>query len=80
MIVGQSPVRRAAGGIGFYAAVFLYVAFALLPIYWTVKISVTPQRLLYSEGIKLWPSRVTFENYATVLNSAASRGLASCCC
>ena len=46
-----------------------YVAFALLPIYWTVKISVTPENLLYSEGIRLWPSRVTFANYASVLKA-----------
>jgi multiple sugar transport system permease protein len=57
-------------GTGLYFAIFLYVAFALLPIYWTVKISVTPQNLLYSEGIKLWPSRMTMENYVTVLEAS----------
>ena len=66
-MVGQSGFKRAMTFTGLYGAVFAYVAFALLPIYWTVKISVTPQSLLYSEGIKLWPSRVTLENYATVL-------------
>ena len=39
--------------------------FALFPIYWTLKISVTPQNLLYSEGIRFWPSRTTFENFGT---------------
>ena len=57
------------GNIGLYGAVFLYVAFALLPIYWTVKISVTPENLLYSEGIRLWPSRMTLQNYVTVLKA-----------
>jgi multiple sugar transport system permease protein len=66
-MVGQSRLRRTLNAAGLYGAVFLYVAFALLPIYWTVKISVTPQNLLYSEGIRLWPSRMTFENYVTVL-------------
>ena len=43
------------------------MAFAVLPLYWTVKISITPQDLLYSEGIRVWPSRTTLENYHTVL-------------
>ena len=69
-MVGQSKLRRIVNGTGLYFAIFLYVAFALLPIYWTVKISVTPQNLLYSEGIKLWPSRMTMENYVTVLKAS----------
>jgi len=58
------------GATGLYAAVFLYVAFAVFPIYWTVKISVTPENLLYSEGIKLWPTHVTLQNYVTVLKAS----------
>ena len=68
-MVGRTPLQRLLGSIGLYGAVFLYVAFALLPIYWTVKISVTPENLLYSEGIRLWPSRVTFANYVSVLKA-----------
>jgi multiple sugar transport system permease protein len=55
------------GGIGFYAAVTAFVVFALFPIYWTLKISVTPSSLLYSEGITAWPSKATLHNYASVL-------------
>jgi multiple sugar transport system permease protein len=66
-MVGKSSFRRIVDGIGLYTVVALFVAFALFPIYWTVKISVTPQKLLYSEGIKLWPSAMTLENYRTVL-------------
>ena len=66
-MVGQSKFRRTLNAIGLYGAVFAYVAFALLPIYWTIKISVTPENLLYSEGIKLWPSHMTLKNYQTVL-------------
>lgn len=66
-MVGQSKLRRTLNAIGLYGAVFVYVAFALLPIYWTIKISVTPENLLYSEGIKLWPSHMTLKNYRTVL-------------
>ena len=68
-MVGRTPLQRLLGNIGLYSAVFLYVAFALLPIYWTVKISVTPENLLYSEGIRLWPSRMTLANYASVLKA-----------
>jgi multiple sugar transport system permease protein len=66
---GQSLLQRLLGQIGLYAAVAAYVAFALLPIYWTIKISVTPPDLLYSEGIRLWPSRMTLANYASVLEA-----------
>jgi multiple sugar transport system permease protein len=66
---GQSDLQRALAQIGLYGAVACYVAFALLPIYWTIKISVTPADLLYSEGIKLWPSRMTLANYTSVLEA-----------
>jgi len=48
-------------------AILAYVAFALFPLFWLVKVSVTPNDLLYSEGIRLWPSRMTFEHFAFVL-------------
>lgn len=66
-MVGQSRARKLVSMVGLYAAIIAYVAFAIFPIYWTVKISVTPQNLLYSEGIKLWPSAMTLENYRSVL-------------
>ncbi len=69
-MVGQSKIRRVLNAIGLYGAIFAYVAFALFPIYWTVKISVTPENLLYSEGIKLWPTHMTLKNYETVLRAS----------
>jgi multiple sugar transport system permease protein len=66
-MVGKSKLRRFVDATALYAAVLAYVGFAVFPIYWTVKISVTPQSLLYSEGIKLWPSAMTLENYRSVL-------------
>src|SRR4051794_613059 len=66
-MVGKSGLRNAVDAIGLYGAIACYVAFALFPIYWVVKISVTPQSLLYSEGIRLWPSRMSLENYFSVL-------------
>ena len=69
MIAGRTQSSRFLGGIGLYAAITAYVLFALFPIFWTLKISVTPTSLLYSEGITLWPSRTTFENFSTVLSA-----------
>lgn len=67
MIAGRTKTSRIWGGIGLYLAIGAYVIFALFPIFWTLKIAVTPQDLLYSEGITFWPSRTTFENFGTVL-------------
>ena len=69
MIAGRSTSQRFLGGIGLYAAIAAYVLFALFPIYWTLKISVTPERLLYSEGITFWPSHMTLQNFVTVLEA-----------
>ncbi|MBW8908455.1 MAG: carbohydrate ABC transporter permease, partial [Mesorhizobium sp.] len=70
MIAGRSTSSRIIGGLGLYAAVAAYVVFALFPIFWTLKISVTPERLLYSEGITFWPSQTTFKNFVTVLEAS----------
>jgi multiple sugar transport system permease protein len=48
-------------------AILLYVVFALFPLYWLLKVSVTPNDLLYSEGVRMWPSRTTLEHYIHVL-------------
>ena len=50
-----------------YAAILGYVLFALFPLFWLVKISFTPGPLLYSEGIRLWPSATTLDNFRFVL-------------
>jgi multiple sugar transport system permease protein len=48
-------------------AIMAYVVFALFPLYWLLKVSVTPNKLLYSEGIRMWPSRTSFEHFEFVL-------------
>jgi multiple sugar transport system permease protein len=50
-----------------YAAILAYVLFALFPLFCLVKISFTPGPLLYSEGIQLWPSATTLDNFRFVL-------------
>jgi multiple sugar transport system permease protein len=45
-----------------------FVVFALFPLFWLLKVSLTPDNLLYSEGVRLWPSHITFEHYASVVS------------
>lgn len=59
--------RRAIGWTAHYAALAVYVIFALFPLFWLLKISVTPNDLLYSEGVRLWPSRTGLEHYISVI-------------
>ncbi len=59
--------QRAAFVAGHRLAVLAYVAFALFPLYWLLKIAVTPDRLLYTEGVALWPSETTLANFGFVL-------------
>ena len=35
-------------------AILAYIAFALFPLYWLLKVAVTPNDLLYSEGVRLF--------------------------
>jgi len=50
-----------------YAALALFVAFALFPLFWLLKVSITPNDLLYSEGVRLWPSHATIAHYVSVI-------------
>ncbi len=52
---------------GKYCAIGLYVAFALFPLYWLLKIAITEEKLIYSEGTALWPSATTLENFRAVI-------------
>ncbi|WP_279482194.1 carbohydrate ABC transporter permease [Aureimonas sp. SK2] len=62
--------RRLAGTIAHRTAILLYIAVALFPLFWLLKVSVTPNALLYSEGVRLWPSRTSFEHFAFVLRNS----------
>lgn len=62
-IARHSPLQS----VGKYAALALYVGFALFPIYWLLKIALTPEQLIYTEGTRLWPSDFTFINFSSVL-------------
>ncbi|UXS42734.1 carbohydrate ABC transporter permease [Agrobacterium tumefaciens] len=52
-------------------AILAYIAFALFPLFWLLKVSVTPTDLLYSEGVRMWPSRATWDHYRFVIENSA---------
>jgi multiple sugar transport system permease protein len=59
--------KNPALAVGKYVAIFFYLAFALFPLYWLLKISITPDQLIYTEGTALWPSTVTLDNFTKVI-------------
>lgn len=52
---------------GKYGALACYVLFALFPLYWLLKIAITEERLIYTEGTALWPSATTLDNFREVI-------------
>lgn len=52
-------------------AILAYVVFALFPLFWLLKVSVTPNELLYSEGVRMWPSHATLQHFESVLAHSA---------
>ena len=59
------------GTVAHRLALLVYIVFALFPLFWLLKVSVTPNNLLYSEGVRMWPSETTWEHYAFVLRHSA---------
>lgn len=53
-----------------YAALLAYVAVALFPLYWLLKVSITPNDILYKQGMALLPSKVTLDHYATIVGKS----------
>ncbi|SEE58807.1 carbohydrate ABC transporter membrane protein 2, CUT1 family [Rhizobiales bacterium GAS188] len=67
MAMRGSSFKRASYWTFHYAAIAIYVIVALFPLYWLLKVSVTPNDLLYSEGVRMWPSRASFTHYESVI-------------
>jgi multiple sugar transport system permease protein len=65
--IGIPRGRRFLLAAGHRLLILGFLAFALLPLYWLVKISLTPDKLLYTEGAALWPARMTLANFDFVL-------------
>ncbi|HEV2507748.1 MAG TPA: carbohydrate ABC transporter permease [Mesorhizobium sp.] len=53
-----------------YGILLLFVVAALFPLYWLVKVSITPNDILYKQGTDLLPSKLSFEHYATVIGKS----------
>lgn len=70
VVTGQSRARASVYWTTHYAALAAYVLFALFPLYWLLKVSVTPNKILYAEGVRLWPSVTTLANYVFVLTKS----------
>ena len=65
--MGFIQLQRPAMILGKYAAIAFYLTFALFPLYWLLKIAVTPDKLIYSDGTRMWPSEFTLSNFTAVL-------------
>ncbi|MBB3951789.1 carbohydrate ABC transporter permease [Aureimonas jatrophae] len=61
---------RIAGTLAHRLGVLVFVVFALFPLFWLLKVSLTPNDLMYSEGVRLWPSRVSLEHFRFVLENS----------
>jgi len=64
----RRSTRRFVYWIFHYALIAAFLLVALFPLFWVFKVSVTPNDLLYTEGVRLWPSRIDFGHYASVIS------------
>ena len=62
------PRKNSRYWIGHYLLIGAYLLFALFPLFWLLKVSLTPNSLLYSEGVRLLPSHLSLEHYASVIS------------
>ncbi|KZB65982.1 carbohydrate ABC transporter permease [Thalassospira sp. MCCC 1A02491] len=69
-LTGQTSARKWLYWGSHYLMIAAFVIFALFPLYWLLKVSVTPNDILYTEGVRMWPSRTTWENYTFVLTQS----------
>ena len=67
VVTGRSKLATWRYWLVHYAILIAFIVFALFPLYWLLKVSVTPTKLLYTEGIRMWPSETTWANYGFVL-------------
>jgi len=65
-----STVNTGLRTAGHRLGILFYLLFALFPIYWLIKISFTPDKLLYSEGVRMWPSELTLVHFERVFTQS----------
>lgn len=56
-----------------WAIILVFLVFTLFPIFWVVKTAFTPTSLLYAEGVRVWPSEITFDHFAQIWRWSAFR-------
>ncbi|MDP2697556.1 carbohydrate ABC transporter permease [Thalassospira sp.] len=71
VLSGRSRLGTTVYWATHYLMIAAFVAFALFPLFWLLKVSVTPNDILYTEGVRMWPSRITWDNYAFVLTKSS---------
>lgn len=64
------PVRSIAFTIAHRLAVLAFVICSLFPLFWMLKVALTPNDLMYSEGVRLWPSRTSLDHFRFVLENS----------
>ena len=64
----RRSTRRSIYWVFHYALIACFLLIALFPLFWVFKVSITPNDLLYTEGVRLWPSRFNFDHYASVIS------------
>jgi multiple sugar transport system permease protein len=64
----RRSTRRGIYWVFHYILVACFLIIALFPLFWVFKVSITPNDLLYTEGVRLWPSRFSFDHYASVIS------------
>lgn len=60
-------IKNPAMAIGKHAALLAYLSVALFPLYWLIKIAVTPDRSIFTDGTRMWPSQLTLDNFRLVI-------------
>ncbi|WP_029686846.1 carbohydrate ABC transporter permease [Tatumella saanichensis] len=56
--------------IGHRLSIGVYLLFALFPLYWIIKIALTPEQLLFSKGVTLLPAGFTLNHFTKVLTDS----------
>lgn len=56
-----------AGKIIVWIVIALFLFITIFPFFWVIRTSLTPNKLLFTEATKLFPSQATIKNYARVL-------------
>ena len=57
---------RRVGNVLSYIGMFLFVGFAIFPIFWAFLVSLKPESEIVAAEITYWPREVTFDNYIAI--------------